>query len=36
MLMMRYEEEIIQVEEEIMNYCDALLPQKRQLEKEIG
>ena len=35
MLMMRYEEEVIQVEEEIGNYCDALLLQKRQLEKEI-
>ena len=33
--MMRYEEEVIQVEEEIGNYCDALLLQKRQLEKEI-
>ena len=35
MLMMPYEEEVIQVEEEIGNYCDALLLQKRQLEKEI-
>lgn len=35
MLILRYEEEIIQVEEEIMNYCYALLLQKRQLEKEI-
>ena len=33
--MMPYEEEVIQVEEEIGNYCDALLLQKQQLEKEI-
>lgn len=35
MLMMRYDEEVIKVKEEIMNYCDVLVLQKRQLEKEI-
>ncbi|KZR97379.1 Uncharacterized protein APZ42_007786, partial [Daphnia magna] len=35
MLMQRYDEEIIQVEDEIMNYCDALTNQKQKLEREM-
>ncbi|KZS06631.1 Uncharacterized protein APZ42_029883 [Daphnia magna] len=34
-LMQRYEKEIIQVEEEMINYCDALTKQKQKLEKEM-
>lgn len=35
MLMQRYEEEILQVEEEMINYCDALTDQKQKIEKEM-